>query len=139
MPQRGSRPMKEYPLTDSDLHDLRNTGVGATFFLSVGSVLIGIWSNITTSMAFSSQVPKDLLAIWNDREHWTLFGSVGCYVIGFLLVFMGYTRMEQIKADVVFQDGTNYKPKRWLRVGLGLVVLIVVFVFGYWVRGEYGG
>src|SRR5690348_9327242 len=58
-PSRGRRLMREYPLTDSDLHDLRNIGIGAVFFFTVGGIAIGAWSNIVTSMAFVTGAPKE--------------------------------------------------------------------------------
>jgi hypothetical protein len=134
VPQRGRREVKEYPLTNSDLHDLRNMGAGAVLCFSVGSVCIGIWSTIVTSMAFSSNVPKELVATWTARQTDVLIVALGMYFLGLVLVALGHTRVEEIKAEVDFGDGM-IKPKRWFRVVLILVTATILVGFGFWIGG----
>ena len=123
--------MKEYPLTDSDLHDLRNTGIGAVICFSIGSICIGIWSNIVTSMAFVPDAPKELLAVWTDRQRYALWATIGFYALGLILVVMGHTRVEHIKAEVDFGE-ENIQPRRWVR-GIGIILLALLLVgSGYW-------
>jgi hypothetical protein len=129
-PQRGRRIMKEYPLTDSDLHDLRNTGIGAVICFSLGSVCIGMWSNIVTSMAFVPDAPKELLAVWADRQKYALWATIGFYALGLILIAMGFTRVEQIRSEVDFGDEGGHS--RWIRNGILAVLAILLVGGGYW-------
>lgn len=131
-PQRGRREMKEYPLTDSDLHNLRNMGAGAALCFSAGSICLGVWSNIITSMTFASDVPKELVSLWAGRQTDMAIATVAFYAIGVVLVFMGYTRVEEIKSQVEFSDGSPYRPKRWLRVVAAVVIALFLIGGGYW-------
>jgi hypothetical protein len=135
-PQRGRREMREYPLTDSDLHDLRNIGIGTLVCFSIGSVCIGMWSNIVTSMAFVPDAPKELLAVWGDRQRYALWAAIGFYVIGLILVAMGFTRVEQIKGEVEFPSGRHNSRARIIRVIAYVIAVIVLVGVGYWLRGQ---
>jgi hypothetical protein len=122
--------MKEYPLTDSDLHDLRNMGIGAVVCFAIGSVCIGIWSNIVTSMAFIPDAPKELVAVWTDRQKFMLWATIGFYAFGLILIAMAFTRVEQIRAEVDFGDGE--RPRRWVRVIIAIVAAVLLIGGGYW-------
>lgn len=137
VPQRGRRPMKEYPLSDSDLHDLRNMGIGAVLCFSIGSVCLGIWSNIFTSMGFASDVPKELLSIWTAREFDVLIAALISYFIGLVLVGMGYSRIDQIKSEVDFGEGNNSRRRRWPWVICGIAIAAALIYGGYWL-GTHG-
>jgi hypothetical protein len=131
-PQRGRREMREYPLTDSDLHDLRNIGVGTVISFSVGSVLLGIWSNIITSMAFVPDAPKELVAVWADRERFAFLGAMAAYAVGVILILVGYTRVDQIKSEVEFPDGSRFRRRRWVLVAAILIAAGLLVGGGYW-------
>jgi hypothetical protein len=122
--------MREYPLTDSDLHDLRNTGIGAVISFSFGSICIGIWSNIFTSMAFVPDASKELLAVWGDRQKYALGASIFFYAIGAILIAMGFTRVEQIRNEVYFGDGKS--PWRRMRIIVFIVIAILFIGGGFW-------
>lgn len=46
-PQRGRRELKEYPLTDSDIHDLRNIGAGRPFVFQLAACALGFGRTFT--------------------------------------------------------------------------------------------
>ena len=137
VPQRGRRELKEYPLTDSDMHDLRNIGAGATFCFSLGSLCLGFWSNLYASLAFSD-VAKNLLAVGTARQQDALIGAIFFYCIGAILVVMGFTRVADIKAEVDFGDG-DQRPNFRLKFIIRTVVLIALLGASFWFGTRYPG
>ena len=126
--------MKEYPLTDSDLHDLRNIGAGATLFFALGSLCLGFWSNLYATLTFSADLPKQLLTVGTARQQDAMYAAIFCYAIAILLTVMGYTRISDIKAEVDFGDGLKNKYivviKRIVKIVLAAGLLVLAFWLG---------
>jgi hypothetical protein len=134
-PQRGRRELKEYPLTDSDIHDLRNIGAGATFCFSVGSLCLGFWSNLYASLAFSD-VAKNLLEAGTARQQDALIGAIFFYLVGMILVIMGYTRVADIKAEVDFGEG-NQRLHTRLKIIIRGAIFISLLAVSFWLGTKY--
>lgn len=130
--------MKEYPLTDSDLHDLRNVGAGATVFFSLGSLCLGFWANLYATITYSSGLPDALVTAGAARQEDALVGAILFYAIGAVLTVMGYTRVADIKAEVDFPGEPRSKRLTWLKVMTAILIVLGLVAVSFWFGTRLG-
>jgi hypothetical protein len=127
--QRGSRPVKEYYVYDSEFRELKRIGAFAALLFAIGSAAIGFSVNAHMGMAFAENVPAAL------KAEWTLYRNVGigvaalCYLFGAIQALTGYNEVERIKAQTLHGD-ERYVRKPWYWLALGAIILIAALALG---------
>jgi hypothetical protein len=100
-PNVGKREVKEYPLTESDIENLGLTKGGATFFFSVGSLLLGFVLNrikdASSWDAFANGMSSPVSAF-------AVGAAAVCYLVGAYLWFRNGSTIRRIKQEMKF-DG----------------------------------
>lgn len=100
--QPGRRPMKEYPLTQSELYGLASLGALTTGCFSVASGLLGYASSIAKDIAFfGSNIPETALNHYALARDLSLYGSLGLFAIGVALMGVGGIRVRQIIKETI--------------------------------------
>jgi hypothetical protein len=121
--QRGSRPVKEYYIHDSELRELKKTGAIATALYALGSAALGFAVNVHTGMAFAEKIASTVKAEWTVYRNLALAIAAICYLIATIQALGGYNRVEQIKAETS-HGSEKYVPKPWYKVALWALIII---------------
>jgi hypothetical protein len=122
--QRGSRPVKEYYIYDSEFRELKKTGAIATSLFAIGSAALGFAVNVHTGMTFAENVAAAVKLEWTIYRNTAFIVSAICYLLATIQALSGYNQVEQIKAQT--SHGTEkYVPKPWYKI-----LLWVLAVFG---------
>lgn len=96
--------MKEYPLTESDMRDLAQTGLLSGVSFSIGSGMLGFALNISKDMAFASGLPERVAGFWSAVWWACVIGAAIFYAIGAAGVMRGRTRLAEIKGETSHGD-----------------------------------
>lgn len=90
--------MKEYPLTESDIETLGLTKGGATFFFSVGSLLVGFVSNQVKGATWDALID----GLSSPVLAFAIGAAVVCFAVGGYLWFRNGSTIRRIKQEVKF-------------------------------------
>lgn len=100
-PNVGRRDMKEYPLTDSDIETLGLTRGGATFFFSVGTLLLGLALNKFNEIDSWNKLIQILSTPLNAGA---LGAAIVCFGTGAYLWHRNGSAIRRIKSEVRFDS-----------------------------------
>ena len=127
--QRGSRPVKEYYIHDSELRELKKTGAIATALYAIGSGAFGFAINVHTSLTFADKVETAIKAEWTNYRNLALAVAGLCYLVATIQALSGYNRVERIKAETSY-GAEKYAPKPWYRVAFWALLLAAAVIVG---------
>ncbi len=133
--RRGSRPVKEYYIYDSEFRELKRTGAIATVLFAVGSAAMGFVGNIMVGLALSENVSDAVKSQWTAYRNAGLIAAAICYLFAIMAALSGYNRVEQIKAETSHGD-EKYTPRSIYVVTLRVLAVLVVLGVGIGI-GKY--
>jgi hypothetical protein len=85
----GRRPMKEFPLTKTELYGLASIGGFATLCFSGGSAALSYASTVTKDIAFSSNVSEKVISYYSGLRDVAFYGSFGLFFVGIVALAAG--------------------------------------------------
>ncbi|MGE0372654.1 MAG: hypothetical protein AB7Q01_12265 [Gammaproteobacteria bacterium] len=99
----GTRRMKAYPITESELGDLAKIGILAAIAFSVATGFFGFGINILKDISLNEGISIDTKTFWQFMSIGSFVISVIALAIGIGLVRYGRTKIANIKAETEFQ------------------------------------
>lgn len=98
----GTRRMKSYPITDSELTQLATIGIISVVCFSLAAGLLGIAIDIQKDLALAIDVPAAARGFWSAIRTSTFIGSGIFAVFGGFLLLRGHARVTDIKKSTFF-------------------------------------
>ena len=105
----GRRPVKGYPITESELGQLFGIGLFATICFSLAAGLFGFAVDVTKDLAFATETPPAVVAYWEAIKTFSWFLCVVLSVAGIAFLVRGSHVLRNIKNSTIFpvSDGTR--------------------------------
>jgi hypothetical protein len=127
--RRGSRPVKEYYIWDSEFRELKKTGAVAALLFAAGSGLIGFAVNVQVGLAFAENASEIIKGQWGTYRNVAIIAAAICYLFGMFQALDSYDQVERIKAET--SHGTEkYVAKSRYRITFRVLVLLAALVLG---------
>jgi hypothetical protein len=131
--RRGSRPMKEYYIYDTEFRELKRTGAIATILFALGSACMGFVVSAYVGLSLAEKIPDDVKTQWTVYKDLGFVATLIFYFLGVLESLVGYNQVERIKAET--SHGTErYQAKSRYKVALWALVMLAFAVLGFFVR-----
>lgn len=99
----GTRSMKAYPITETELNELFQIGIFATLAFSLSAGCFGFTINIIKDISINNS-ESEIAELWGHISAFSLIGGVIFLLIGWLLIRHGKSKISQIKIDTKFPD-----------------------------------
>lgn len=136
---QGKRRMRQYPLTESELTALGNTGAAATACFSIGGALVGFSVNLYKDTKLAQGLTADQVAMAGTINTACLVVGICFLVVGAVLFLYGRRTLDKIKAETTFNDGLPpFVIPNWqaliFRSSVVLVLLLVGIAIGLFYR-----
>lgn len=92
----GRRPMREYPLTKGELHELASRSFLSTLGFSGGSAAFTVWLGIVQGMAFADTVKPEVKAYWQAWQSAAGWASIVLCAFGAAMMIWNGLRVREI-------------------------------------------
>ncbi|RYE03222.1 MAG: hypothetical protein EOP61_05525 [Sphingomonadales bacterium] len=92
----GRRPMREYPLTKGELHELASRSFLSTLGFSGASAAFTVWLGIVQGMAFADTIKPEVKAYWQAWQSAAGWASIVLFAFGAAMMVWNGLRVREI-------------------------------------------
>jgi hypothetical protein len=91
--------VKEYPITESEMHELKSLGMIATVCFSLASGIAGFLIDLQKDLSLSQGAPEKAVSFWTGVWWASAFAAVSFAAAGGWAIYKGSSRVEEIKNE----------------------------------------